>query len=41
MELIILALLGIWLAFALRACASHKTGCSGNCARCSGCSQKR
>ena len=40
MELIILAVLGLWLVWALRACARHKTGCSGNCAHCSGCGQK-
>ena len=41
MELLILALLGIWLVFALRACARHKTGCGGNCAHCTGCSHKQ
>lgn len=40
MELMILTVLGLWLVFALRACVRHKTGCGGNCAYCSGCSQK-
>ena len=37
MELLILALLGIWAVFALRSCFRRKDGCSGDCAHCKGC----
>lgn len=37
LELLILAVLGVWLALALRACRRQKGGCGGDCARCMGC----
>ena len=37
LELLILAGLATWLAFAIRACAHRKGGCGGNCASCGGC----
>lgn len=37
MELLILALLCIWAAFALRSCFRQKGGCGGDCAHCKGC----
>ena len=37
MELLILALLGIWAGFALRSCFRRKGGCGGDCAHCKGC----
>ena len=37
MELLILALLGIWSVFALRSCVRRKGGCGGDCAHCKGC----
>lgn len=37
LELLILTALGLWLAAALRFCRRQKSGCGGNCARCSRC----
>ena len=38
LELLILAVLGLWLAAALRSCRRHGGGCGGDCAHCqSGC----
>ena len=35
LELLILLLVGSWLAFALRFCCRRKGGCCGDCANCS------
>lgn len=44
LEFLILALVGVWLAAALRACRRNKGGCGGNCsgccAGCKGCEQQ-
>lgn len=37
MEILILAILGIWLTLALRSCRRKKGGCNGNCGSCKGC----
>lgn len=34
LELFILAVLGLWLAAALRSCRRHGGGCGGDCSRC-------
>lgn len=39
MGVLILALLGLWLALALRSCR-RKGGCCGDCSRCSSCARK-
>ena len=41
LEFLILALLGVWLIAALRACVRRKGGCGGNCAACGGCKKRR
>lgn len=37
LEILILAVLGVWLVFALRVCVRRKGGCGGNCGHCTGC----
>lgn len=34
LEFLILALLGVWLALALRSCHRRKGGCGGDCSAC-------
>lgn len=41
LEFFILAVLGAWLALALRACRRHRGSCGGDCARCPGCGRSK
>ena len=34
LEIVILAILALWLVLALRSCRRHQGGCGGDCARC-------